>query len=157
MHEEIWEGDDGNQAGDAFDDGADALLDEEGMEPPVEELDEIAAVTAAEADDLVETRAALEAERERTRAVLERYRDAMLAAEPDLPAELVHGASLDELDASLAAARNAVADISARLSEARASSERGFPIGAPARGGASTAGMSASEKIRRGLEARASA
>jgi hypothetical protein len=135
VHEEIWEGDDGDLA-DVLDEGGDAFVDIEGMEPPADELEEIAAVTAAEANELLEARAALEAERERTHA------------------ELVHGASLEELDASMAAARSAVADISARLSEARASTERGFPVGAPARGGASIAGMSASEKIRRGLEVR---
>ncbi|MFN8639321.1 MAG: hypothetical protein U0360_07655 [Dehalococcoidia bacterium] len=155
MHENVWEGDD--DSGTAVDDveASTDLVDDEAFEPPVDELDEIAAVSAAEASELLETQAALEVERARNRALLARYRDAILEAEPELPPELVHGASLEELDASMAAARSAVAGISARLSETRASSERGFPVGAPARAGASTAGMSASEKIRRGLEARA--
>ena len=137
------------------DDEPDAeLLDREGDEPPPEALDEIAALADAEADGLAAAQLALEAERERTRSVLARYRDAVLKAEPDLPPELVRGDTLEELDGSLFAARVAVAQIRARLTEASASIERGFPIGAPARVGASTAGLSAAEKIRRGLEDR---
>lgn len=129
-------------------------FDGEGSEPPEAVLDEIEALAAVESAELAAVHAALEAERDRTRSVLARYREAVLTAEPDLPPELVHGDSLDELDASLAAARSAVAEIRARLTEANASVERGFPVGAPARVGASTAGMSAAEKIRRGLEER---
>lgn len=129
-------------------------LDDEADEPPIEALDELEALAAAEAGQLAQAQTALEAERERTRSVLARYRAAVLAAEPDLPPELVRGDSLEELDGSLAAARSAVVEIRARLIEASASVERGFPVGAPARVGASTAGLSAAEKIRRGLEER---
>jgi hypothetical protein len=135
-----------------FGDGG--FSDDEGDELPPDALDEFAAVTDAEEDTLATARAAIEEERERTRSVLERYRAAMLAAEPALPPELVQGETLEELDASVAAARAAVGEIRARLASEGASAERGFPVGAPARGGPTTAGLSSSEKIRRGLEER---
>lgn len=131
-----------------------AFLDGEGDDLPPDALDEFAAVADAEAETLAAAQAAIEEERERTRAVLERYREALLTAEPALPPELVQGATLEELDASVAAARLAVAEIRARLTEEGASAERGFPVGTPARVRSTTAGLSASEKIRRGLEDR---
>lgn len=97
----------------------DDVFDDEGSEPPPEALEELEAVATAEAAQLAEARAAIEAERERTRLVLARYREAVLAAEPDLPPELVRGDSLEELDVAVAAARSAVAEI-ARASPRRA-------------------------------------
>jgi hypothetical protein len=141
-----------------FDDDGSAIdgpfAGDEGEDLPPDALDELAAVTDAETDALDAARAALDDERERTRAVLARYREALLAAEPDLPPDLVRGESLEELDASMAAARSAVAEIRERLTSDGASAERGFPVGAPARTGPTTAGLSASEKIRRGLAER---
>jgi len=137
------------------------VVDDDGESLPEETLDELAAVTESEADALDEARSALDAERAQTRAALERYRAAVLAAEPELPADLVVGETLEELEASLTAARSAVAEVRARLGTEAASEpgeparERGFPVGAPPRGAATTSGMSAAEKIRYGLEQRA--
>jgi hypothetical protein len=140
--------------GDAVDDGFSDSDFEDGDELPPEILDEFAAVADAESDTLSAAQAAIAEERERTRAVLDRYRVALLAAEPALPSELVQGTTLEELDASLAAARAAVGQIRARLASEGAVAERGFPVGAPARSGPTPAGLSSSEKIRRGLEER---
>jgi len=140
---------------------ADAVVDEfDGIDPPFvdddgetlaqDTLDELAAVEEAEADGIERARAALDAERRQTRAALDRYRDAVLAAEPALPGELVHGDTLEELDASIAAAREVVAGVRERL----AASERGFPAGAPPRSTRTTPGLTATEKIRAGLEGR---
>ena len=141
--------------GAAFDDeySEDAFAD--GDEFPAEILDEFAAVADAESETLAAAQAAIAEERERTRVVLDRYRAALLNAEPSLPAELVQGTTLEELDASLAAARTAVGEIRAQLASESAVAERGFPVGAPARSGPTTAGLSPSEKIRRGLAERA--
>lgn len=137
------------------DDGdVDDLDDLDGADPTPDALEEIEALAALEADQLAAARAALDHERTQTRAVLARYRDAILAQEPDLPPDLISGESLEELDASLDAARSAVAGIRARLAEAASRVERGFPVGAPARAATSRVGMSAAEKIRRGLEER---
>ena len=64
---------------------------------------------AAQAEELAVARRLLDAERAQTRAAVARYREAVLAAEPDLPPELVAGETLEELDGSLDAARRAVA------------------------------------------------
>ncbi len=125
------------------------------IDPSADTLDEIEALAEAERTELaaarIEHEAEIEAERERTRTALARYRDAVLAASPELPPELIRGATLEELDASIDVARTAVAEIRARLIEATPSPQRGFPVGAPARVGATSAGMSSAEKIRRGL------
>lgn len=145
----------------------DAAGDEMSGEMGEDVLDEMSAIaeaeaTAQEAEQAAQAErvAALEremaAERERTLAAVTRYRQAVLAAEPELPEELVSGASLEEVEQSLTAARRAVATIRERLTvEGR--QDGGFPVGAPARGAASTAGMSASEKIAFGLEREARA
>jgi len=151
--------DDGVDLDDLDDVEASDLVDDDGEALPEETLDELAAVSEAETSDLDGARARLEAERAQTRAALERYRAAVLAAEPGLPPDLVQGETLEELETSLAAARAAVAEVRARLeAESEASEpvrERGFPAGAPARGGSPTLGMSSAEKIRYGLEQRA--
>ncbi len=99
---------------------------------------------------LAEARAALEAERAALREAVGRYRVAVLAAEPALPPELVTGESIEAVDASIDAARRAVARIREQVAkEARES--RGFPAGSPAREEFSSEGMSAAEKIVAGL------
>ncbi|MFN8584339.1 MAG: hypothetical protein U0446_03295 [Dehalococcoidia bacterium] len=140
------------------------VVDDDGEEPSADALAELAAVSEAETDSTSAVEAALEATRreleEQRRLALTavaRYRDAALAAEPELPPELVSGQTVEEVDASLAAARSTVASIRQRLSEGAESSMRGFPAGAPARLGGSTEGLSAAEKIARGLERRARA
>jgi hypothetical protein len=138
----------------AVDDGFSADAFGDGEELPADILDEFAAVADAESDTLSAAQTAIAEERERTRVVLDRYRSALLTAEPSLPPELVRGTTLEELDASLATARAAVGEIRAQLASEGAAAERGFPVGAPARSGPTTAGLSSSEKIRRGLEER---
>ena len=144
--------------GDAVDDGFDGIdppfVDNDGETLAEEALDELAAVEEAEADGIERAHAALDAERRQTRAALDRYRDAVLAAEPALPTELVQGDTLEELEASIAAAREVVAGVRERLASSVASSERGFPTGAPPRGTRGTSGLTAAEKIRAGLEGR---
>jgi len=140
------------------------VLDDDGEEPSAEALAELAAVSEAEAEAdstsavesaLEATRRELEEQRRLALAAVARYREASLAAEPELPPELVSGATVEEVDASLAAARRTVAAIRQRLSEPDAPSMRGFPAGAPARLGGGNEGLTAAEKIARGLEQRA--
>ncbi len=138
------------------------VVDDDGEEPSAEALAELAAVSEAEADStsavesaLEATRRELEEQRRLALAAVARYREASLAAEPELPPELVSGATVEEVDASLAAARRTVAAIRQRLAEPEAPSMRGFPAGAPARLGGGNEGLTAAEKIARGLEQRA--
>ena len=145
--------------------GPEPEADVGGEELTEEILDELAAVaeaeaTAAEAQQAAEiealaaARSELEAQRAQTRAAVARYREAVLAAEPELPPELVSGEALEEVESSLEAARHAVAQIRERLS-AESEAGGGFPVGAPARGAPSSAAMSAAEKIAYGLEQQA--
>ena len=141
------------------------LSDAEGEDLPDEALAELAAIEDGEPDaeataehtseEIASLRADLDAERAARRAAVARYRDAVLAAEPALPPELVAGDSLAEVDTSVEAARRAVAQIRERLAtEADEAAARGFPVGAPGRREPSVEGMSAAEKIAFGLERR---
>ena len=145
-----------------------AITDGEGDDLPDEALAELAAIedeqpadestTDQTSDELERLRTDLDAEREARRAAVARYREAVLAAEPALPPELVEGDSLTEVEASVEAARRAVAQIRERLAaEADEEAARGFPVGAPGRLEPSVEGMSAAEKIALGLERRAGA
>lgn len=83
---------------------------------------------------------------------LEAYRASLLEAEPGLPADLVVGDTIEELQASHARARQIVEQVRGRLEE-QALMER-TPSGAPARGDADVSVLSPEEKIRLGLSRR---
>ncbi len=83
---------------------------------------------------------------------LDAYRASMLEAEPGLPADLVSGDTIEELQASHARARQIVEHVRGRLEE-RALMER-TPSGAPARSGVDVSALSPEEKIRLGLSRR---
>ena len=108
-----------------------------------------AALTAA----LAAARAELERQRGLAAGAVARYREAMLAADPDLPPDLVAGASIEEVDASIEAARAMVARVRERV-EARRPQGRGFPAGAPAREPGGLTHLTARQKIAAGLQER---
>ena len=145
-----------------------AVLTDDGDGLPDEVRAELEAVAtleaqAAEAASAVEreaervlaaVQAELDAQRAATRSAMARYREALLAAEPDLPPDLVGGETLEVLDASVTVARETVARIRARLVASApppGSPPRGFPVGAPARGTFSRGGLTSAEKIAVGL------
>ncbi len=74
-----------------------------------------------------------------------RYREMALAKALDVPAELVVGETVEEIDASLAAAQ-ALVDRVRKQMEARAAAER-VPTGAPARKPPDLSALSPREKI----------
>ena len=89
-----------------------------------------------------------------------RYRLAMLDTAPEVPGDLVSGATAEELESSLAKAKGVVEQVRTRLLEGMESTTQdteqpvsGIPAGAPARGlnDAST-DLTAREKITLGLE-----
>ena len=143
--------------GDA-DGGEVAQGDTDGSETPEEGDtggDAVEAELAGMRSELEGARAALEAERAAHRAAVARYREALLAADATLPPELVAGDDLDAGAASVEAARRAVAQIRERLArETGEAATRGFPTGAPARGGPNVEAMTPGEKIALGLEQR---
>ena len=83
---------------------------------------------------------------------LEAYRASLLEAEPGLPADLVSGDTIEELQASHARARQIVEQVRDRIEE-QALMER-TPSGAPARSDIDVSALSPEEKIRLGLSRR---
>jgi hypothetical protein len=77
------------------------------------------------------------------------YRTSLLTAEPEIPEELVHGGTVEEIEASLALARQMVEQVRSQL-EAQASQER-LPFGAPMRSSPDLSVLSPQEKILLGL------
>ena len=133
-------------------------VDGDGDELTGEAVDEFAALAeaeatateaeqAAQAEALASVRSELAAQRTQTLAAVVRYREAVLAAEPELPPDLVGGESLEEVERSLEAARRAVAQIRERLS-AEGEAGGGCPVGAPARGGLSALGPARRRRSR---------
>jgi hypothetical protein len=85
---------------------------------------------------------------ERARAAVERLRVALLASEPALAPELVHGETLDEVEASFAAAKAVLGKV---REEVRREQAVQVPAGAPSR--TAPQPVSAFDKIRQGLGA----
>jgi chromosome segregation ATPase len=110
------------------------------------ERDSRVAETATEVESL---RSAVELARQEARAAVQRVRSSVLEREPELPAELVQGETVPDLDAAIERARQTVTQVRQHL-EQQAQSRR-VPAGAPVRGAPDTSSMSAAEKIRSGL------
>ncbi|MEX2032928.1 MAG: hypothetical protein WEA81_08685 [Dehalococcoidia bacterium] len=102
---------------------------------------------------LAEAQREVARQRTLTRQAVTRYREALLAAEPDLPPDLVRGETLEEIDSATESARATVKRIRERVTSVR---PRGFPVGAPARSSEreGRGRMSAQEKIAAGLQER---
>jgi len=79
-----------------------------------------------------------------------KYRDLLLAQAPQVPAELVVGESIEEVEEAMERARRTVAQVRDHL-EAQARSER-VPAGSPPRGQPDLSALSPAEKIRLGLQ-----
>lgn len=80
-----------------------------------------------------------------------RYRDARLAAAPQIPQDLVPGAdALDEIDQQFEAAQRVVEQLRGKL-QAETQSAR-VPVGSPPRRPPDLSGLSPTEKIKLGLE-----
>lgn len=80
----------------------------------------------------------------------ERYREVVLAQEPELPADLVGGDTVAAVEESLVRARRTVAQVRQHL-EQQALAQR-VPAGAPVRSAPDMSDLSATEKIRLGLQ-----
>lgn len=118
-------------------------------------------------DELAQARSEIEARdgelaglREQTQSLQElvrgsaqRFRELALEQSPELPAELVAGETVEEVEASLERARETVSKVRGHL-ESQAQAGR-VPVGAPARSGPDFSALSAEEKIKLGLQQRA--
>lgn len=132
---------------------------EETLSSQESRIGELEAQTTQMQDDTARLQAEAEARegelaslRQQLSHVVERYREAVLEAHPELPQDLVVGATLEEVDASLASARAAMEAIKARLAQQLAS--EAIPLGAPPRKGPDWSTLSPRDKIARGLTQR---
>ena len=110
------------------------------LQQEAEQAREAAAIHGAEAEAL----------RAQLADTLERYRELLLARDPDVPVEMVQGGSVAELESSYERASGLVERLRRRASE-QAAQER-VPAGAPARRGPDLASLTPQEKIARGLQ-----
>ncbi|MEX2247936.1 MAG: hypothetical protein WEC75_14780 [Dehalococcoidia bacterium] len=108
--------------------------------------------TAAASEREASLEARLDESASRVQAAAVRYREAVLRAEPGLPDELIAGVTVEEVDASLEAARAVVGRVRTQLEE-RAQAGR-VPVGAPARSEPDASAMTPEQKIRYGLSRR---
>jgi Mg2+ and Co2+ transporter CorA len=92
---------------------------------------------------------ALASMRERLALALGKYRSLLLASAPEVPEELVQGETVEELDESLARARQMVERIRSRI-EAKLAREW-VPPGAPLRSAPDLSSLTPREKILYGL------
>ena len=83
---------------------------------------------------------------------VEMYRASLLAAEPDVPEDMVQGATVEAVQESLELARHMVAQVRGQL-EAQTSIER-TPLGTPVRSAPDMSALSPQEKILMGLSGR---
>ena len=120
------------------------------LEAARRETAEREASLASQAEELESTRSYLTLIENRAREATSRYREAALAREPHLPADLVTGETVEEIDEALVRARQTVAQVRQHL-EQQAQALR-VPAGAPARGSPDLSSLTAAEKIRLGLQ-----
>ena len=104
---------------------------------------------ASQAAELETLRSRIDAGSVQAQTDAERYRSLVLAHEPDLPAELVSGDSIESLEQSIVRARQTVAQVRQHIEE-QARAQR-VPAGAPVRASADVSDLTPAEKIRLGL------
>jgi chromosome segregation ATPase len=116
-------------------------------------LEEELAAARTEAEAKHELVLSLEGQVEELRGALtaaaERYRELLLASNPEVPGDLVRGESIEEVEASLEAARQTVLQVRSHL-ESQAQAGR-VPTGSPVRSGPDLSALSPQEKIQMGL------
>jgi chromosome segregation ATPase len=88
--------------------------------------------------------------KEANTAAVAKYLEAVKAANPSIPADVIAGSSIDEIDASLAKATTIAGAVKANL-ETQAK-EAKVPAGAPTRTEISLEGLSPREKIAAGIQ-----
>ncbi len=124
------------------------------LESQLGELDEELAKARSEAEARALEQGAVtetnEALQKQLQDAAQRYRALALQHSPELPAELVAGETVKEIDQSLQQARETVSKVRGHL-ESQAQAGR-VPVGAPTRSGPDFSALNAEEKIRRGLE-----
>ena len=104
---------------------------------------------AARDEELAALRQEVEGLQASLKAAAGKYRDALLASQPEVPPDLVGGETVEEVDQQLEAALRMVAQLRGHL-ESQAQALR-VPTGAPARRAPDLSALSPAEKIVHGL------
>lgn len=116
--------------------------------------DDLAAIRTTAEAEAATNREYLAAAEARLRMAAERYRDLVVRTEPELPPEMIAGDDIDAVEASAAAAREMVERVRSRIASDRTVAR--IPAGSPQRGAPDVSALSPEQKIRLGLERRAS-
>ena len=118
----------------------------------VDEVERLRREVEAARQETAQTRNAATTE---TRRLTERYRAALLQSAPEVPPDLVQGASAEELDRSLTTARELVTRVQEEARrQIQAQAAAGVPTGSPVRGSAGPGALTPAEKIRAGIAER---
>jgi len=123
---------------------------EESLRQAREELASAQAEASARAEEVATLQERAGDLESQVKAAATRYREAVLQAAPDLPADLVAGETVEDVDRSLEAARQTVSSIRGHL-ESQAEAGR-VPVGAPPRSAPDLSALSPADKIRFGLQ-----
>jgi len=81
-----------------------------------------------------------------------KYRDARLAASPEIPSDLVTAEDVEEIEGQLAAAERVVTEMREKMERERRRETPAVPAGAPVRRAPDFSGLPPAEKIRVGLQ-----
>ena len=81
-----------------------------------------------------------------------KYRDARLAASPEIPSDLVTAEEMGEIEGQLAAAERVVGEMREKMERERRRETPAVPAGAPVRRAPDFSGLPPAEKIRVGLQ-----
>ena len=131
---------------------AEALAQVEELQASAADAEARATTARAELKSAAEERDGL---RGQLREAAAKYREARFAATPDVPEDLVPElATIEEIDREFEAAQRVVGQLREKLEQEAADQKRRtrVPAGAPARRQADVSSLSASEKIRLGLQ-----
>ena len=88
----------------------------------------------------------------RLRETALKYREARLTAAPHIPADLVTGEEMEEIDEQLTAAERVVSEMQERMEKERRQESPPIPAGSPVRRAPDYSGLPATEKIKLGLQ-----
>ena len=116
------------------------------------ERDAAFAPLKAELEELKTTRVIASATNAQLEEAITQLKAVLSQGNPDLPAEMISGATPAEVLASLSTARALVEKVKANLAEQAKAAP--IPVGAPGRLAPSTEGMTGVEKIKMALQAK---
>lgn len=135
---------------------ADALAQVDSLQTAVADAEARAAThsdrTSALQSDLETSRSDAERLGARLRESALKYREARLAASPNIPADLVTADEMEEIDEQFTAAERVVSEMRERMEKEQRRESPAVPAGSPVRRAPDFSGLPAAEKIKMGLQ-----